>query len=1072
MEFTDLQQPYTGSDEAFELLFASNPMPMWVFDTESRLFLEVNRAAIETYGYTRDEFVSMCIEDIHPPEEVAALRNLVATSGPALRSSGEWRHLHKDGSIHYVLASSHAIRFRNRSARLAMMQDITDRKAAQRALEESEQRYRSLFENTDDAIAMLDLQGRYQRVNPAGLRLTGYTESEFIGSSIDLIVDPAHLEAARALFRDVAAGPQEVDMVLARKDGSRVDVHVTLGPILVGHDVVGVFTSARDTTERNRAEAENRALIAQVHRERERLENLLSSVPGVVWEFWDEPDPTLGRVNYVSRHIETMLGYTPEDWLGRANFWLTVVHPDDRARAQERAREIYESGGGADVYRSITRDGRILWLESHSVSICDETGKRLGMRGVNMDVTERVLAEEAVRDSEERYRLVQLATQEVIWDWDLRTGELVHNDSLLTVFGYSPDQVGRDGQWWYDRTHPDDREEMVRTLWDVIRGGGAYWTGEYRFMRGDGTWADVLDRSYVTRSADGAAVRMIGSMTDMTAHKRAGETLRFLARASETLAESLDYETTLANLAHTIVPGLADYCYIDVFEAEDRVRRLAVAHADPEQEDLLRQLQLTYFTSSAPRHPRLKALRRGETQLVTHLRDADFRAAAEDEDHLAALRKLGACSFMGVPLSVHGEAFGGISFMYADSGRRYTQQDLALAIELARRASVAVENARLYREIRKADLAKDQFLAMLSHELRNPLGAISNALKLIDLRGKADPSTQRTLNVVDRQAKHMARLVDDLLDVSRITQGKIELRTALITLSDIVDQALQTAAPLLEAREHTLSTHVDPEPVWLQADPIRLAQVLTNLLSNAAKYTKPGGSIVLTAGREDNQAVLRVRDSGMGIAPDMLRQVFDLFAQAERSLDRAEGGLGIGLTVVKSLVEMHHGAVEAHSEGPGKGSEFVVRLPALSAASAPRADGDPAANSGDAAPKRLRIMLVEDNVDAAKTLGEILGMWGYTVRIVHDGLTALEVAARFRADVVLLDIGLPSMDGYEVARRLRGNADLHPATLVALTGYGQEEDHIRSREAGFNHHLVKPVDFATLESLLSGLEPS
>jgi len=387
---------------------------------------------------------------------------------------------------------------------------------------------------------------------------------------------------------------------------------------------------------------------------------------------------------------------------------------------------------------------------------------------------------------------------------------------------------------------------------------------------------------------------------------------------------------------------------------------------------------------------------------------------------------------------------------------------------LARERAARAEAEAAARKLREADRRKDEFLAMLGHELRNPLAPILTAVQVMRLRGVEDPETlKRAMEVVERQVRYQARLIDDLLDVSRITRGKIELQKEPVELATVVAHAVETSRPLIEARRHALSVSLPQEPVWLEADPIRLEQVLANLLNNAAKYTEPGGRIWLTGTREGNEIVLKVRDTGIGISPEMLSQVFDLFIQADQSLARSQGGLGIGLTLARSLVEMHGGRISAYSAGLGQGSEFTVRLPLM-----PKGQGrdeagrQKARESSGVLSSPRRILVVDDNVDAARTLGELLELWGHQVRVVHDGPTAIETARSYRPEVVLLDIGLPKMDGYEVARRLRQLPGLSGMVLVALTGYGQEEDQNRAREAGFDYHFTKPVDLADLRKLL------
>ena len=363
--------------------------------------------------------------------------------------------------------------------------------------------------------------------------------------------------------------------------------------------------------------------------------------------------------------------------------------------------------------------------------------------------------------------------------------------------------------------------------------------------------------------------------------------------------------------------------------------------------------------------------------------------------------------------------------------------------------------------LREADRRKDEFLATLAHELRNPLAPVRNALEVMRLTD--DPNRVRPVReMMARQVGQMVRLVDDLLDVSRITRGRVELRTGPVDLAGVVRDAVETSRPLIDAGRHELAVDLPPNPVVVDGDRFRLSQVVANLLNNAAKYTPPGGRIGVEVGRDGGDGVVRVRDTGTGIPADMLDRVFEMFVQA----DRSQGGLGIGLTLVRSLVELHGGTVRVASEGPGRGSEFTVHLPL-------RAAAEPAAPSAASpVPRRpggpaRRILIVDDNRDAADTLAVLLGTGGNDVRVCYDGPAALAEAEGFRPDLVILDIGMPGMDGYEVARRLRQMPDVRETSLVALTGWGQDSDRRRTREAGFDHHLVKPVDMATLDQVLA-----
>jgi PAS domain S-box-containing protein len=378
------------------------------------------------------------------------------------------------------------------------------------------------------------------------------------------------------------------------------------------------------------------------------------------------------------------------------------------------------------------------------------------------------------------------------------------------------------------------------------------------------------------------------------------------------------------------------------------------------------------------------------------------------------------------------------------------------------------DRLRAEESLREADRRKDEFLATLAHELRNPLAPIRNSLQILKMPRVDATTAERVREMMERQVHHLVRLVDDLLDVSRVMRGKIELRKEAIELATVVARAVETAQPLIEAQGHELVVTLPPESLPVEADPVRLTQVVGNLLTNAAKYTEANGHIWLTVQREGGEVILRVRDDGIGIAPDMLPHIFELFVQADHASTRSQGGLGIGLTLVKNLVKMHHGTVEARSAGLRKGSEFVVRLP-LSVHEPEGQEGQELAVYGQVKPSRHRLLVVDDNVDAADSLALLLRLQGHEVRVAHDGLTALEMANGYRPEVVFLDLGMPGMDGYEVARRMRQQPGLEKVVLAALTGWGQQEDRRRTSEAGFDHHLVKPPEPKALQVLLDAL---
>lgn len=377
------------------------------------------------------------------------------------------------------------------------------------------------------------------------------------------------------------------------------------------------------------------------------------------------------------------------------------------------------------------------------------------------------------------------------------------------------------------------------------------------------------------------------------------------------------------------------------------------------------------------------------------------------------------------------------------------------------------EQRELEQALKEAHRRKDEFLATLAHELRNPLAPIRNSLEVLRLAGNHPALREQAQSMMERQLGHLVRLIDDLLDVSRISRGKLELRKESVDLGAVVWNAVETARPLIEAEGHELTVTLPPEPVLLDADLTRLTQVITNLLNNAAKYTNRGGQIWLTAERQGSKAVVRVRDTGMGIPTDQLSHIFEMFVQVDQSLEKSKSGLGIGLTLVKRLTEMHGGKVEAKSEGPGKGSEFVVRLPVVTMPG--KESQQPGSEEPSTLVARKKILVVDDNEDAAASLGLILQMLGHEVRTATDGLEGVQVAAAFQPDLAFVDLGMPRLNGYDACRRIREQAGKKKMFLVALSGWGQEEDRCRTKEAGFDEHLVKPLDPDKLEKLLAAV---
>lgn len=523
--------------------------------------------------------------------------------------------------------------------------------------------------------------------------------------------------------------------------------------------------------------------------------------------------------------------------------------------------------------------------------------------------------------------------------------------------------------------------------------------------------------------------------------------LSFLADAGAVLGRSLDIEATAKDIVQLPVPFLADASILKLNSIAGERQRILVARSTADRQVSLEELDKSDLLPSVVSGPINRVMATAKAELIKAKPGTD------------------ATSGIAIPLQARERTFA-VLVLSSESGRTFSSNDIALSEAFSSRAAIALDNALLHEEIRSADRQKNDFLSMLAHELRNPLAPIRNAAQLLEHNVPDKPDVKWAVEVIDRQVSQMVRLVDDLLDVARITRNKIHLERDTIDLKTVVERAVEASRPEIDARKHRLQLSFAQSPVWIAGDLIRLTQVLTNLLNNAAKYTEEGGQIWLNAAQEGDRAVIRVRDTGIGIPPQMLQSVFELFTQVDRALDRAHGGLGIGLTLVKRLVEMHNGTVEARSEGIGHGSEFIVQLPIV-VKSPPKESDDRQKNGVSSRLDSKRILVVDDNQDSARTLSMMLQLMGHETRLAYDGLEAVETAATCNPDIILLDIGLPKLNGYEVCRQIREQPGGDAILIAALTGWGQDEDRCRSRDAGFDRHLVKPVDIATLQEFVA-----
>jgi len=615
-----------------------------------------------------------------------------------------------------------------------------------------------------------------------------------------------------------------------------------------------------------------------------------------------------------------------------------------------------------------------------------------------------------------------------IFDWD-RSTDLVYGDAnFQRLFGIRFDENGNSPRAAFEKMiHPDDRKARSLRVQHTIDTGEPY-EAEYRIIDGDKIrW--VISRGRIETDPLGSASHFMGVLLDITSRRQAEQQRQDVSNDLERLSRV--HETILATMD-------------DFATVVDRDGRFLYAN------------------------PRLLTVwNRTIGEVIGKNR---LEIGYEKEHHDKHVKEI--AQILETRQPVRGEtAFTGASGISGIYDYIFTpvlgpDGEVESIIGISRDIT---DRKRAEESLQEADRQKNTFLAQLAHELRNPLAPIRNAARIFRTKQSAEPDVLWASDVIDRQVDHLTRLIDDLLDVSRISRNKLELRRQRISLQDVVWGAVEIGRPVIDQNRHELTVKMSAEPVYLLADLARLTQVVMNLLINAAKYTEAGGHIELVAGVEGADAVMRVKDDGIGIDAATLPRVFDMFFQADPSLERSQGGLGIGLSLVRSVVELHGGTVTAHSAGKGKGSEFIVRVPAL-AVTVPVQAQKSVTGGGDKTTTARRVLVVDDNRDAADSLAVFLQIGGHTVKTAYDGIEAVEAAESFRPDLILLDIGMPNLNGYETCRRIRDTAWGKNMTVIAQTGWGQEDDKRRTRDAGFDDHLVKPVDPLAVMKLVAGLK--
>ncbi len=909
---------------------------------------------------------------------------------------------------------------------MILVADVSAQKRIEQELRDSEAYHRLLFDAVGVGNSEVEIEtGRFLRVNRQCCEMFGYSEHEFLsGMTIDDITHPEDRGSTREAFALLTSGEtQQFDFEKRyfRKDGTAMWGHASVTCLRDADGrVTRLLAVVHDITERKEAEEELR-------RTAEELIQINEVVPVCIWVSRDPMCAVITGNSAAQRLYEA----EPGENVSRG----PADNPGNDSKQGGARRRFFDSTGRelsaselpmqqAVLRNAEVRDqlvtfqqpsGRILTMLGSAVPLRDQSGGVRGCVGAFMDVTARVEAERALRESEERLRLAVTAAGVGYWSWNPKSDSYVMDETCARMF-----RVEVVGTFENIRAalFVEDIPKVRQAVNDALVSGQPYRT-EFRVHDGEGGWRWLASLGDVWRDDAGNPLRMFGVTLDITDRRHTEEERQKFVSLVENSAEfiamcDLNGRPLFLNEAGMRLVGLADL-------AEARRIHIREFFFEEDHEFILNDfLPGVLREGRGEVEIRFRHFRTGEPRWMIHnvfpLRDSDNKTVG----------------------------FGTVS-------RDITERKCAEQM------------------LKEADRRKDEFIATLAHELRNPLAPISNALEIWPRVEKDPAQAARIREMMGRQVNQLKRLIDDLLDVSRISRGKIQLRTEKVELAAILGGAIEAIRPFVDACRHRLEVDLPNYPVAVEGDIGRLTQVFGNLIHNAAKYTDPGGLIQISAEAHGGRAFVCVKDNGAGIPQEMLESIFDAFTQVNLNLDRAHGGLGIGLTLVKNLIEMHGGTVFATSEGPGLGSEFVVTLPVVTAEGkgAPRETARQHERTrGARTLTRRRVLVVDDVKPSADTLAMMLEELGQEARVAYDGTSALKLVDEFKPDVVFSDIAMPGLDGYGLARRLGATGEKKPL-LVALTGYGQERDRARAHEAGFTHHLVKPTNLESLHAVLA-----
>jgi PAS domain S-box-containing protein len=1026
---------------------------------------------------------------------------------------------------------------------LSVSRDISQQKSNEEALAKSERRFENILESITDCFFVLDSERRFTYVNSQTEAYFGFSKEQMLGHSYTEVLPQT--KGHEILLRQDEA-------LLKRKPVHFETQSPVTGKWIELHNYPtsdGLAVYFRDVTDRKQAEE-------KLRQSEERFRALIiQATAGIT-----QNDKT-GKFTFVNDRYCEIVGYSSEELLNMR--MQDISDPEIIPANLELYRGIWHDGTPFVIEKQyIRKDGSCVWVNNSVAPVVGVNGKTESVVCITIDITERKQAEEAARASNELFQIVAQATNDAIWDWNLSTNKLTWNEGVQTLFGYAPEQVSDSVEWWYEHLHPEDKERVIEGIHQVIDSNGQEWSDEYRFIKADDSYTEVLDRGFVIRNGEGNPVRMLGGMTDITERKRAEGILqryRLLSDKARDIVWMLRPDGQIVEVNQAAVDA---YGYSREELLAMNVRDLREPSTRPRvAEDLKKSAEGVNFETvhirkdgtTFPVEVNANSNNFGEERLVMSIvRDITERkrseeALRESEERFRYVADAAPVliwisdttkqcnwfnkpwlSFTGRTLEeeygngwaegVHPEDFHRCVEIYSSSFdirepfsmeyrlRRYDGEYrwlldngiprfapngeflgfIGSCIDITDRKQIESEREWLLKseqesrqQAEQANRLKDEFLATLSHELRTPLNAILGWAQVLQNRSIGENEVEKALTTIERNARSQSQLIDDILDVSRIITGKLRLNVRAVDLPEVIMAAIDAARPAAEAKNIRLQTLLDPQAGLISGDADRLQQVVWNLLSNAIKFTPKDGHVQVRLERINSHVDIVVSDTGIGIESGFLPYVFERFRQSDASTTRRHGGLGLGLAIVRQLVELHGGSVSVSSEGEGKGSTFNVNLPLLPVRIEPEneiASVQPMVRTKETNEyppelSGLRVLVVEDEADSRDLLKLVLGSCGAEVSVSSSAAEAFELIKGGRFDVIVSDIGMPEEDGYSLISKIRDlpNEQGGNVPAVALTAYARTQDRVRAIRSGFQMHIAKPVEPSELIAVVVNL---